>query len=319
MKILLTGAHGPLGRRVLLGLRDEHELLVLARPGELDSVRSAEWGVPVIEADPLCPQQYGERIRGVQALLHLDQDAQGSDGQLIERNLKATQSLLHAFSAFGDPELLITLSSALLDHPSPDEPDVDASAFGSTWLATLCAAEARVGFFARRSGVETCIVRAGHPFGALGSTGALTGWLEAAAAAAESGTHLELPGAQTPLPFVHMDELARSIVARVQGQAMPGERRFVAKLSRVDAVSLLASFEQLHQAMCRQTFREPPPLRTSLGGRLVRRIKGELLPDPELPRYLEVQPMRLPNPDWVATYGPRSRAQVVEALVGGAC
>lgn len=319
MKILLTGAGTPLGRRVLLGLRDAHEVMVLVRPGELDALRRAELKVTLVEADPVTPERYGPRIAGAQVLVHLDQIAQAPDGELIDHNLKATQSLLHAFSAWGEPQRLVHLSSALLDHPSPDEPDVDATRFGSAWLATLCASEARVALYARRTGVETCIVRAGHSFGAMGLQGALTSWLEAAASSAEGRSRLDLQGTQIPLPFVHVDELARAIVARAEGQTMPGERRFVAQLSRVNAVGLLASMEQLHKSMCELTFREPPPVRTHIGARLIRRLKGELQDETTVPRYLRVQPLRVPNADWVSHYGPRQRSQIVDALVGGAC
>lgn len=319
MKILLTGAGSPLGRRVLLGLREAHELLVLVRPGELDALSRAELGVTLIEADPVTPDRYGPRIAGVQALVNLEQVAQAPDGQLIDQNLKATQSLLHAFHAWGEPERLVHLSSALLDHPSPDEPDVAADRFGSAWLASLCASEARVALYARRSGVETCIVRAGHPFGAYGLEGALTSWLEAAAASAEGRSRLDLQGATIPLPFVHVDELARAIVARVEGQAMPGERRFVAELSRVNAVGLLSSMEQLHKSMCELTFKEPLTVRTHIGARLIRRLRGEVQDDTTVPRYLRTQPLRVPNADWVAHFGPRQRSQIVDALVGGAC
>ncbi len=319
MRVLLTGAGTPLGRRVLLGLRESHEVLVLVRPGELDALRKAELGVTLIEADPVTPDGYGPRIAGTQVLVHLDQLAQAPDGQLIDHNLKATQSLLHAFSAWGEPERVVHLSSALLDHPSPDEPDVAADRFGSSWLATLCASEARVALYARRSGVETCIVRAGHTFGALGLQGALTSWLEATAASAEGRARLDLQGANIPLPFVHVDELARAIVARVEGQEMPGERRFVAQLSRVNAVGMLSSIEQLHKSMCELTFREPLTVRTHIGARLIRRLRGESVDETTVPRYLRVQPLRVPNADWVAHFGPRQRSQIVDALVGGAC
>ncbi|MCP4808474.1 MAG: NAD(P)-dependent oxidoreductase [Proteobacteria bacterium] len=316
MKVLLTGASGPLGRRVVLGLREQVELVVLVRPGEQVDLD----GFERVDADPCTPDVWGPRVVGAEVLVHLSERCQASDAEILDVVLKGTQSVLHGFNAFGSPTRAVVLSTALIGPGSPDEPDVLPERYGSAWLAARCAAEARVTFWARRADVETCVVRAGHPFGAVGIDGPLTGWLEAAAASAESSGRLELDAADTALPFVHVDELARGIVARALGTSMPGERVLVGKLSRVDAVGMLATLGQVHRKLCQRTERDARIVtpRTSLGERLGGLVtSGRRLP--RSPRYLRSAPLPVLDGAWTAEFGTRGLDQVVEALVGGAC
>ena len=305
MRVLVTGAGSPLGRRVVRALGGE-QVVQLVRPDQ--AIASG------LRADLVVPDSYGPAIGPVAAVVHLDQRAQATDGQVLDTNLKGTQALLHA-CAWLKPRLFLHLSTALLDHASPDEPDVSPDRYGSAWLAGACAAEARVNLWARRTGTETVVVRAGHAYGAVGLDGPLTGFLEAAATSAEGTGVLALRGAETALPFVHVDDLAAAIAARVQGGALPAERTFVASLGRVDAVGLVASLAQVHQAFCARTERtarliEP---RTALG-RLLYRQK-----EPQLPRFLQKSPVHAANGAWCERYGQRRLSELAEALVGGAC
>lgn len=321
MKVLLTGAPSPLGRRVYQQLvSDGHEVVVLIRPEEQAAWSGPRPDVAFIEADYVTPERYGPAIAGCEVLIHLGDICQAEDHEFIRVNLKGTQGLLHAFSAWGSPRLMVLLSTALLDLPSPDDPDAPTERFGSAWLATRAGAEARVAHWARRTGVETVVLRAGHPFGAAGIDGPLSGWLDQSAASAESDGKLALDGADTPLPFVQVDELADAITRRVQGEAMPGERRLVAKLSRAEAVGLLGTLRETHDLLCRRTERSPSL--TTQKGSLGRRLLSTLSPGRALPgtaAFLRRAPVKGPNPAWVERYGQRSLGDVVDALVGGAC
>lgn len=302
MKVLVSGHDSPLGRRVVLGLQDDHELVLH------DTVERCT------------PDRWGAHIDGVEVVVNLAERCQAPQPEVLEVVLKGTQSLLHGFGAYGSPKRFIHLSSALIGAGTPDEPDIDPKRYGSAWLAWKSAAEARVNHWTRRTGVETVVVRSGHAFGAVGIDGPLTGWLEAAAASAEGNGRLELDSADTLLPFVHVDELARSIVARVDGEAMPGEQNLVASLHRVDAVGLLASLGQVHRKLCQRTERKAVVVtpRTPLGERLRGLVKsGEELP--RSPRYLRRAPIRRLDGAWTDAYGQRGLDEVVEALVGGAC
>ena len=273
MRVLVTGAGSPLGRRVVRALSGE-QLVQLVRPDQ-----HAASG---LKADLVVPDSYGPAIGPVDAIVHLDTRAQAHEG-------------------------------ALLDHPSPDEPDVDPGRYGSAWLAGQCAAEARVNLWARRTGTETLVVRAGHTYGAVGLDGPLSGLLQAAANSAEGTGVLALRGAQTALPFVHVDDLAKALAMRVRGDAMPAERTFVQKLGRVEAVGLVASLAEVHRAFCARTERT---------ARLIEpkdRLSRVLGQDGELPRYLQSAPLRRANTAWTESYGVRRLNELAEALVGGAC
>ncbi len=305
MRVLVTGAGSPLGRRVVRAL-GHHSVVQLVRPDQ--PVASG------LKADLVVPDSYGPAIGKVDALVHLDERAQGPDGPVLDTNLKGTQSLLHA-CAWLQPGFVLHLSTALLDHPSPDEPDVAAERYGSAWLAGRCAAEARVNLWARRTGTPTLVVRAGHAFGATGGDGPLTGYLKAAANSAEGTGVLALRGAETPLPFVHVDDLASAIASRVDGEALPGERTFVGALGRAEAVGLVASLAQVHQAFCARTERTARLVEP--GGRLGRLLSGS--DAQELPRFLQKAPLREANPAWCSRFGARRLSELAEALVGGAC
>ncbi|MCB9744308.1 MAG: NAD(P)-dependent oxidoreductase [Alphaproteobacteria bacterium] len=318
MKVFMTGATTPLGRRVFDKLSGAHQMALLVRPEE-----EAAWEGPtpdctLIVSDPVTPERYGPALAGADVVLHLGELSQAPDPRLVHVNLKGTQSLLHALSAYGPPRLLVHLSTALLQDPAPEDPDADPGLYGSTWLATRASAEARVALVARRLRLETLIVRAGHGYGAAGIDGPLSGWLDLAAESAERDGKLTLEGEGVPLPFVRVGDLAEAIAGRVAGRAAPGERRLVGALSRVEAVGMLASLGQVHDRLCRMTERAPQRQERSLRRRLVSRLAPERAL-PELPAFLRAQPVSAPNAAWVKRYGPGTVSEVSEALVGGAC
>ncbi|MCB9759808.1 MAG: NAD(P)-dependent oxidoreductase [Alphaproteobacteria bacterium] len=321
MKVLLTGATTPLGQRVFRSLHGAHDLSLLVCAEE-----RAAWSGPqptgcaIVDSDLVTPEIYGPAVRGVEVLVHVLEYCQAPDPELIHVNLKGTQSLLHAFGAWGTPRLLVLLSSALIEAPYPDDPDPDPAAFGSTWLASRVAAEARAHHWAQRTGVETVVVRAGHAYGASGIDGPLSGWLDAAAASAEADGRLKLEGADVPLPFVHVDDLADAIGGRVGGRAMPGECHLVGPLYRCEAVAMLGSLGQVHDALCRRA--ERTPRRDAQGRSLRRRILSTLVKDravPSAPAFLRRPPVRQANAAWQQTYGAPRVGDVADALIGGAC
>ncbi|MBK7758307.1 MAG: NAD(P)-dependent oxidoreductase [Deltaproteobacteria bacterium] len=322
MRVVLTGATTPLGRRVvqrLLSLTPRPELVLLVRPEERDTWRGTMPDAKLVIADLVTPELYGPALAGATVCLHLADLSQAEDPRLLEVNLKGTQSLLHAFGAYAQAERFVLLSTALLDQPAPDDPDVGPERFGSMWLATRAGAEARTIHWARRLGVETVIVRAGHPYGASGIEGPLSGWLDAAAASAESDGRLSVEGAELPLPFVHIDALAEALTQRALGELLPGERRLVGSVSRADAVGLVTTLAAVHDRLCQSTERQPqrerprPRLR-----RLLAYVsRSESLP--VVPSFLRRPVVRAANPAWVTRFGAADVGGLVDALVGGAC
>lgn len=317
MKVVLTGATGPLGRRVYQALVDRHEVIPLVRPDEAASWRGPRPAQAIVE-DLNTPDRYGPALRGAEVLLHLGELSQAPDARLLDVNLKGSQCLLHAFGAWGSPRQLVLLSSALVDHPAPEDPDVGADRVGSTWLATRLAVEARAALWAQRLGVPTLIVRAGHPYGAVGIDGPLSGWLDAAAASAEGDGRFALEGADTPLPFVHVDDLAQALVARVDGAPMPGERVLRPPISRVEAVGLVTSLARVHERLCRRAERVPRATPERPLRRLLAWVNLDR-PLPSTPQFLRRAPLAAPPEAWVAAFGAADAELLVDALVGGAC
>jgi NAD(P)-dependent dehydrogenase (short-subunit alcohol dehydrogenase family) len=323
MRVVLTGATTPLGRRVvqrLLSLTPRPELVLLVRPEERDTWRGTMPDAKLVIADLVTPERYGPALAGATVCLHLADLSQAEDPRLLEVNLKGTQSLLHAFGAYAQAERFVLLSTALLDQPAPDDPDVGPERFGSMWLATRAGAEARTIHWARRLGVETVIVRAGHPYGASGIEGPLSGWLDAAAASAESDGRLSVEGAELPLPFVHIDLLAEALTQRaLWASCSPASAAWWAPSPAPTPWASSPPWPPYTTASASppsgQPHRERP--RPRLRRLLAYVSRSESLP--VVPSFLRRPVVRAANPAWVTRFGPADVGGLVDALVGGAC
>lgn len=260
----------------------------------------------------LQPEHYGPSLAGVQVLvLVLDQG--GDEAELLERDLKGTQALLHAFTAWGRPERLVVVSSALLADQEPVDPDVPMNRYGSAWLATRAAVEARCLHLSRRLGLETVVVRVGHVHGGADvAGGVLEAQLGAVRGAASSGQELALAGLDIGLPFVHVDPLLGALVSRVAGETLPGEQQMIERFSRVDAVDAVWTLAELHEAQARVAGK--PAWRKDLahkGAGLTSRLLGSLVPSKapaQRPEYLRRAPLRRAPRAWRAAYGERDLA-----------
>ncbi len=289
MKVLVAG-EGGLAARLRVRVAASHELLQLG-------------------TEPIRPDAYGAELAGLEALvLVLDQAA--PEPELLERDLKGSQALLHAFTAWGDPRLVLVVTSALLADPEPVEPDVPMSRYGSAWLATRAAVEARCLHLVRRLALETVVVRVGHVYGDPDVRGGgLETVLEQVRTSAASGEELALPGLGIGLPFVAAEPAVEAIAARLDGTLIPGEQVLVEGFSRVDAVSAVWTLAELHDALAGLAGR--PARRKELATRdpgLTSRLIGSLVPSkaPEpVPDYRRRAPMRLAPRAWRKAHGER--------------
>jgi nucleoside-diphosphate-sugar epimerase len=290
---LAVAGSGGLAKRLRSRLGTEHDLCT-------------------VEGPAIQPDAYGPGLVGVEVLvLVLDQG--GAEGDLLERDLKGSQALLHAFTAWGTPRLLVVVSSALLADQEPIDPDVPLSRYGSPWLATRAAVEARVLHLSRRLDLETVVVRAGHVHGADDvAGGVLEPLLRAVRHAAETGQELALAGLEIGLPFVHADVLVDALTARINGTALPGEQVLTDRFARVDAVGAVWTLAELHDA--RAQLAGKPAWRKELAVRgpgLTSRLIGSLVPSkaPELvPEYVKRAPVRRAPRAWRKAYGERDLA-----------
>ncbi len=293
MKVLVAGRSGLAVRlRSRLGLR--HDLVSVDGPA-------------------IQPDAYGPTLAGAQVLvLVLDQG--GEEGELLERDLKGSQALLHAFTGWGAPALLVMVSTALLADQEPIDPDVPLTRYGSAWLATRAAVEARCLHLSRQLDLATLVVRAGHVHGADDvAGGALEPRLAAVRTAAESGQELALAGLEIALPFVHADVLVDALFERIAGKPLPGEQVLTDRFSRVDAVGAVWSLAQLHDAQAqlagkpawrKELATKGPGLTSRLIGSIVRSKAPELVPE-----YVKRAPLRRAPRAWRKAFGDRDLAQ----------
>jgi nucleoside-diphosphate-sugar epimerase len=259
------------------------------------------------------PDAYGPELAGLEVLvLVLDQG--GDEAELIERDLKGSQALLHAFSAWGEPVRLVVITSALLAELEPIDPDVPLSRYGSAWLAIRAAVEARCLHLSRRLDLETVVVRVGHVYGeSLNAGGVLEPRLAALREAASQGQEFALMGLSIGLPFVHADVLVPAVAARIAGEALPGEQVLVGCFSRVDAVGAVWSLAQVHEALAQVTGKTP--LQRDLpikGPGLTSRLIGSLVPSKakeRVPDFVKRPPMRRAPRVWRRAYGERDLNQ----------
>ncbi len=262
-----------------------------------------------LSAPAFQPDAYGPDLAGLEALV-LVLDKGGEEPELLERDLKGSQALLHAFTAWGDPKVLLVVTSALLADPEPIDPDVPLSRYGSPWLATRAAVEARCLHLSRRLDLETIVVRAGHVHGGKDVIGGiLESRLAQVRAAALSGRALTLPGQEIGLPFVDADTLISALSSRLKGESIPGEQVLVDRFCRVDAVGAVWSLAQVHEAQARQaglpalqkeqSIKEPG-LTSRLIGSLVPAKAPELVPD-----YAKRAPLRRAPRAWRKAFGER--------------
>ncbi len=292
MKVLVAGAGG-LAERLRARLAGDHELLQLS-------------------ALAIRPDAYGPELAGLEVLvLVLDQG--GSDADLLERDLKGSQALLHAFTAWGAPRLLLVVSTALLADQEPIDPDVPLTRYGSAWLATRAAVEARCLHLSRRLDLEALVVRVGHVHGDDGvAGGALETRLAAVREAAASGQELALAGLEVGLPFVHADVLVDALAARLGGTALPGEQVLVDRFSRVDAVGAVWTLAELHEALAaaagKPAWRKEQPVK---GPGLTSRLLGSIVPSKApvvVPDYVKRAPVRRAPRAWRKAFGERELA-----------
>ncbi len=295
--------------------------LVAGEGGLADRLRTRigeDHGLLSLTGEAIQPDAYGPELEGLEVLvLVLDQG--GGEPTLLERDLKGSQALFHAFTAWGDPKLLIVVTSALLADQEPIEPDVPVGRYGSPWLATRAAVEARCLHLSRRLDLETVVIRTGHVYGdEQVRGGGLEPLLERVRASASSGEELTLAGLGVGLPFVAVDPLVETIAARVGGTTLPGEQVLVDRFSRAEAVGSVWTLSELHDTWARLAGK--PAWRRDLALKdpgLTSRLLGSLVPSkaPKLvPDYQRRAPMRRVPKAWRKVYGEPELAAVAETI-----
>ena len=212
MTILVTGATGFLGRRVVGALVDRDcEVRVLVRPAAPGPGLPWERSVDVVHAD-LLSDELGEALDGVDVVVHLAARREGDDQQRFTGTVRATERLVEAMAGTGVRRLVLSSSysvydwsaaTAVLDERTPIERarlyERDGYAIAKVWQERV------VRSAAERSGFELVVLRPGFIWG--------PGRMDISAAGVPLGPlHLVIaPRARLPLTYV--DNCADCVVA----------------------------------------------------------------------------------------------------------
>ncbi len=116
MSVLVTGANGFLGRRVVEALvRAGHPVVALVRPAA--AIESLGWGdsVEVRRADLRSDPDLAGALQGVDAVIHLAASMSGSDFARFNETVTSTERFLSAMSRAGVGRLVLCSSFSVYD------------------------------------------------------------------------------------------------------------------------------------------------------------------------------------------------------------
>jgi nucleoside-diphosphate-sugar epimerase len=213
LRVLVTGAAGFLGRRVVDGLvRRGHEVRALVRPAS-----SSEWPpeVEVARLDLRVPSGLAEALEGVDAVIHLAAQVTGSDEARFAGTVVATENLLEAMSEAGVTRLVLASSYSVYDwssvgHEIDERAPLDGSVYERDGYAVAKLWQERV---ARRApGVELTVLRPGYIWGGEPVAGI----------GPRAGALRVVIGPAGRLPLTHVENCADCFVAAVETPAAAG-------------------------------------------------------------------------------------------------
>jgi UDP-glucose 4-epimerase len=211
MKLLITGAGGFLGERVVAAsLRSGHTVRALVRPG---SPFDAQGAAEVFRADLATADDLAPAFDGVDVLIHLAAGLKGGEQRMLADSVQGTERLLAAMARSGCRRMLLASTFAVYDW----------SAIGSVLdedspLETESGLRARDGYarakfhqervtrrMASEHGLDLTVLRPGYIWG--------RGRPDVAACCMRVGRLCVVIGPATRLPLTHVENCA-DLVAR---------------------------------------------------------------------------------------------------------
>lgn len=176
MKALVTGANGFLGSRTVAAFRRRgHEVRALVRPAT--NVDKHDWdeGVEVVRGDLRNAKDLAERLRGVDAVVHLAAVVTGGDDDMLAGTVMGTERLLAAMNEAGVRRFVLCSSFSVYnyrkirpggplteDAPLLDHPDLyqrNGYSVAKTWQERI------VRRWAAERGGELTVLRPGFIWG----------------------------------------------------------------------------------------------------------------------------------------------------------
>lgn len=172
MKVLVTGAHGFLGREVVAALTsDGHAVRALVRPAT--DVAQLGWDdrIEVARADLRAGASLAPILAGVDAVVHLAAQMVGDDFTILSGTLAGTERLLAAMAAAKTRRLVLcssfsvydwTNAARVLDDDGPLPADIWAS---GSYAAAKLWQERMARRFAEQHGAALTVLRPGFVWG----------------------------------------------------------------------------------------------------------------------------------------------------------
>jgi uncharacterized protein len=226
VKIVLTGATGVIGRRLVRALSERgDDVLVLSR----DPARaSSKLGVEAAAWDPSAGPAPAEALSGRDAVVHLAGEniaqrwSDAAKQRIRDSRVTGTRNLVAGLRA-ADPRPRVLVSASGVDYygPHADETVTEADPAGSTFLAEVCVAWETEAQAAEELGLRVVRLRTGPVLDASG--GALATMLPPF----KLGAGGPVAGGRQYMAWIHADDLVALYLAALD------DERFTAAFNAV--------------------------------------------------------------------------------------
>lgn len=208
MRVVITGATGLVGRRLVYALRERgDDIVVLAR----DAPRAAaEFELPAFGWEPTTGPAPAEALAGADAVAHLAGEpiaqrwTAAAKERIVSSRVLGTRNLLAAIAALPAaerPRTLVSASACGYYGPRGDEIVTEADEAGDGFLAGVCTRWEREARAATELGLRVCRIRTGIVLDPTG--GALAKLL----GPFRLGLGGPVAGGRQWLPWIHRDDL----------------------------------------------------------------------------------------------------------------
>jgi UDP-glucose 4-epimerase len=223
MKVLVTGAGGRLGRRVVADLvAASFGVRAVLRPHRDPDTLAAMPGVEIVRADLRSAPDLDAMLRGVDAVIHLAASMLGSDAARFSETILATEQLFDAIDRSAVRRVVLCSSFSVYDWMSargtvdeslPTSPNVYASggyASAKLWQERLALRRASA------HGWQLTILRPGFVWGAGNS-------LPGGSLGPSVGRFQFVLSPSRALPFTHFENCARAFRDALEHASSIGE------------------------------------------------------------------------------------------------